>query len=99
MVRDTLLWCRKSLESCEIAVRFCHPSDNWKTLSVHQTVKGYLFVVPASGMARYRDPVFHPFVCLSIQLSTFMTTLASTLMFESITLKPSEIMSQNLVQI
>ena len=53
-----------------------------------------LFVVPAPGMARYRDPVFHSFVHLYV-----MTTLALTLLFRSVTLKPYEILWQNLVQI
>ena len=34
-----------------------------------------VFVTPASGMARYRDPVFRPFVRPYIRLSTFATTL------------------------
>ena len=35
--------CIKSPEGLEIAPRFHHPSDNWKTLSVNPAVNGYLF--------------------------------------------------------
>ena len=34
--------------------------------AVNPVVNWYLFVRHASGMARYRDPVFHPFVRPSI---------------------------------
>ena len=42
-------------------------------------------------MARYRDPVFRP----SVRPATFATTLASTLLFGSVSLKPFEILWQN----
>ena len=55
----------------------------------------FVLVAPASGMARYRDPIFHLFVRsyirMSVRPSTFATTLASTLLFKSVTLKPYEI--------
>ena len=50
-------------------------------------------------MVKYRDPVFHPFVRPSVCPSTFATTLASTLLSGSVTLKHSEILWQNFVQI
>ena len=38
----------------------------------------FFFFAPASGKARYRDPVFRPFVPLYDCPSTVVTTLAST---------------------
>ena len=46
------------------------------------------FVAPVSGIGQYRDPVFHLFILPYVHLSTFATTLASTLLFKSVTLKP-----------
>ena len=58
--------------------------------------------MPASGMARYRDSVFRPFIRLYIHLyvrpATFTTTLASILLFRSVTLIPYEKLWQNMVQ-
>ena len=54
-----------------------------------------IFAAPALGMARYMDPVFRPFVRPSVNS---VTTLALTLMSWSVTLKPFEILWQNLVQ-
>ena len=53
-----------------------------------------VFVVPASGMARYRvfRPFVRPYVHPYVRPSTFATTLASNLLFKSVTLKPYEIL-------
>ena len=51
----------------------------------------HFIVAPASSMARYRDPVFRPFA--------FATTLASTVLSESVSLKSLEVLRPNLVQI
>ena len=52
--------------------------------------------MPASGIARYRDMVFRPFVHPLVHTfvcsSTFVTTLVLTLLSRSITLKPYEIL-------
>ena len=56
---------------------------------------GSFFVGPASSMERYMDPVFHLLATLP---STVATTLALTLLLGSVTLKPFEILSQNLIQ-
>ena len=38
-----LIRCRKSPEGREIALRFRHSSDDWKTVSVNPAVNGHLF--------------------------------------------------------
>ena len=63
-------------------------------VSVHVVI--FLFVAPASGMGDIGIWFsVHSFVCPS----TFATTLASTLLSGSLTLKACEILWQNLVQI
>ena len=57
------------------------------------------FVAPASGMARYRDPVLRSSVRPSVRLSVNICDLASTLLFKSVTMKLYELLRQNLVQI
>ena len=73
--------------------------------SVFESLKFYcmvFIVAPASGMARYRDPVFRPFMCFCVRLSiNICDHLSVDLLhvFGSVTLKPCEVLSQNLVQV
>ena len=69
-----------------------------KTVSL-ENVFLHVFVMHASGMARYMDPVFCLFVRMDICPSTFATAVASTLLSWSVSLKLFEILWENVLQI
>ena len=65
-----------------------HQKSGFRTLRVNIII----FVASALGMAQHRDPVFHMFVhmhaCVIPSVCpSFVTTLALTLLFTSVTMK------------